>query len=58
MSDKGRVIKKGYSQPSTKAKLSPAKAEKILKDGSVRGHPITSKQRGFFGVVAGKDKGK
>ena len=36
---------------------SPAKAREILRDGSVQGHALTSKQRGFFGAVAGK-KGK
>lgn len=33
--------------------LTPEKAKKILKDGSVRGHPLTSKQKGFFGARAG-----
>lgn len=34
-------------------KLSKAKAKEILHDGTVHGHPITKKQRGFFGAVAG-----
>jgi len=34
--------------------LSKAKAKKILKDGKVRRKPITKKQRGLFGHVAGK----
>lgn len=29
-----------------------SKAEKILKDGEVRGHKLTPKQRGFFGAAA------
>lgn len=33
--------------------LSPEKAGKILHDKSVRGHPLTKKQYGFFGAVAG-----
>jgi len=33
--------------------LSQAKAKKILEDGSVRGHALTKKQRGFFGARAG-----
>lgn len=39
--------KKGHS-------LSPGKAKKILRDGEIRGHKLTKKQRGFFGAVAGK----
>ncbi|MEK7111803.1 MAG: hypothetical protein AAB875_00590 [Patescibacteria group bacterium] len=35
------------------AKLTKAKARKILKDGSVRGHKLTAKQRKFFGARAG-----
>ena len=31
---------------------SPAKAQKILHDNEVRGHPLTKKQRGLFGVLA------
>lgn len=34
-------------------KLSSKKAKKILKDDSVRGHPLTKKQKGFFGLIAG-----
>ena len=33
--------------------LGRAKAKKILKDKSVRGNPLTPKQKGFFGAVAG-----
>lgn len=32
--------------------LTRAKARKILHDKEVRGHPLTKKQRGFFGAVA------
>jgi len=35
------------------AKVSSAKAKKILRDGSVRGHALTTKQKGFFGAIAG-----
>lgn len=31
---------------------SPAKARTILHDQEVRGHPLTRKQKGFFGAVA------
>jgi hypothetical protein len=44
------------------AKLTKAKAKKILRHGSVRGHKLTKKQKGFFGARAGgapvKRKGK
>ena len=33
--------------------LSQGKAKKILRDGSVRGQKLTSKQKGLFGVIAG-----
>jgi hypothetical protein len=33
--------------------LTSAKAEKILSDGAVKGNPLTSKQKGFFGARAG-----
>ena len=31
----------------------PAKARQILHDKEVRGHPLTSKQKGYFGAIAG-----
>lgn len=34
-------------------KLTKAKAKKILKDGTVRGHKLTKKQKKFFGARAG-----
>ena len=37
-------------------KLTKAKARKILKDGTVRGHALTKKQRGYFGIIAGGGK--
>jgi len=33
--------------------VSREKAKKILKDGEIRGKPLTKKQRGFFGARAG-----
>lgn len=40
-------------------KLTPRKAGKILKHGSVHGKPLTKKQRGFMGAVrSGKSKKK
>ena len=37
-------------------KLTSEKAKKILKDKSVRGHPLTAKQKRFFGAIAGGQK--
>ena len=34
-------------------KLSPTKAKKMLHEGKVHGRPITRRQRGYFGAVAG-----
>jgi hypothetical protein len=34
------------------------KAKKILAHGSVRGKPLTKKQKGMFGVIAGGGKVK
>ena len=31
---------------------SPTKATQILRDGTVRGQPLTKPQQGFFGAVA------
>jgi len=42
------------SQPSDK--VSPKKAEQILKEGEANGKPLTDKQRGMFGAAAGKGK--
>ena len=33
-------------------KLTVKKAKKILRHGSVRGHKLTKKQKGFFGLKA------
>jgi len=36
-----------------KKTISQKKAKKILRHGSVRGHKLTKKQKGFFGARAG-----
>ena len=41
---------------SKKHKLTRAKARKILSDGTIRGKPITKKQRGLFGAIASGKK--
>lgn len=33
-------------------RLSPRKARKILRDKEVRGKPLTTAQRGLFGLIA------
>lgn len=38
--------------------VTPAKAKKILKDGTLHGKPLTDKQRKFFGAIAGRAKKK
>ena len=38
------------------AKLTKAKAKKILKDGKVHGKKLTAKQKRLFGVIAGGGK--
>jgi hypothetical protein len=41
-------------QPSDKAQVSSGKACKILKDGSVNGHPLTKDQQRMFGVICSR----
>lgn len=38
------------------SKPTPAKARKILKDGKVKGKPLTPAQKRFFGHIAGGGK--
>lgn len=40
----------------TKKPVRPAKAKKILRHGSVKGHKLTGKQKRFFGAIAGGKK--
>lgn len=40
------------------AKLTKAKAKKILRDGEVRGHKLTARQKRFFGARAGGKRKK
>ena len=41
-----------------KKKLTSTKAKKILTDGTVRGKPLSAKQKKFFGAIAGGQKPK
>lgn len=46
-------------QPSQRKDApAPAKARQILRDDKVHGQPLTAKQKGFFGAVAGKRQKK
>lgn len=47
---------KGKGAPSSRLNISPDKACQILKDGQVRGHPLTDRQRGLFGTICGRKK--
>lgn len=38
------------------ATISKSKAREILRDGTVRGKPLTNKQKRFFGAIAGGQK--
>lgn len=40
----------------SRKKLTAKKAKTILRDGTVRGHKLTKKQKGFFGLIAGGGK--
>lgn len=39
-----------------KAPVTPTKAKKILRDGTLNGKPLTKKQKLFFGRIAGGAK--
>jgi hypothetical protein len=36
-----------------RAPVSREKAKKILRDGEIRGKPLTARQKRFFGLIAG-----
>lgn len=40
----------GKHMPSSK------KAKLMMKEGSIKGHPMTEKQKGLFGMIAGGGK--
>ena len=44
------------AQPSSDADVSGDKACKIVKDGEVRGHPLSDAQRGLFGAICGQSR--
>lgn len=53
--DNRKRRKKGKSSiPSRGLDMTPDKACKILKDGTVHGKPLTSRQRGMFGAKCGE----
>lgn len=59
-SEKGKkgVEKKEMRKSVAPKSLTSKKAKMILKDGTVKGHKISKKQKGFFGAIAGKIKSK
>lgn len=40
----------------TRGTITPAKAKKILRDGKIRGKPLTAAQKRYFGRIAGGGK--
>ena len=38
---------------ATKKLPTKKKAKQILRDNSAQGHPLTQKQKGYFGMIAG-----
>ncbi len=48
-----RRAKRIAARTKAQGTVSSAKAKKILRDGTVRGKPLTKAQRGFFGARAG-----
>jgi len=50
----GVHINNTKKKPSVKLSMSSQKACRILKDGSVHGHPLTKAQRGMFGAKCGE----
>ena len=41
---------------TVKAPVTPAKAREILRDGTVHGRSLTTRQKAFFGRIAGGAK--
>ncbi len=41
-------------KPSDKSGISPAKALKMLKDGTAQGKPLSKKQKGMLGAISDK----
>lgn len=48
-----KVTRKRHRRSKRSSGLSRRKARKILRHGSVRGHKLTSRQKRFFGAIAG-----
>ena len=51
---KGKVEMAANAKPSSGLDMTPEKACKIIKDGTVHGKPLTEKQRGMFGAKCGQ----
>jgi hypothetical protein len=50
------VLVTNAKKPSKQLDMSPDKACKILKDGTVHGKPLTDSQKGMFGALCGESK--
>lgn len=50
------MAKKKKKKKTQKAPVTPTKARKILKDGTINGKPLTAQQNRFFGRIAGGAK--
>lgn len=48
--------KRSSRRTSRNVSISPSKARKILRDGSIRGKPLTERQRRFFGEIASRSR--
>lgn len=47
---------KGTRATNKDVDISRGKAKEMLRHGKVHGKPLTKKQKGLFGVIAGGDK--
>jgi hypothetical protein len=56
LAENARGGARGKGAPSSRLNIPPEKACQILKDGQVRGHPLTDRQKGLFGVICGRRK--
>lgn len=50
------LASKGQVEVPGASPVSPAKAKEILRHGEVHGQPLTRKQKGLFGLIAGGDR--
>lgn len=51
-----KLLEKRQKEAKKKRALGPAKAKQMLKDNSAQGHKLTSRQKKYFGWIAGGKK--